>query len=151
MMMGLQNYDITIKYKKGTKMFVADTLSRHHLENTNNVETTKPQMFTSEELAEVARVDEINQLLTDKATLKRFQTETLEDKDLQVVQQDIQHGWPENKRELNPTITAFFHIRDELATQDGLVFRGGRLVVPTSLIQQMLMELPFVHQGGTKG
>ena len=73
-------------------MYVADTLSHHHPENTNNVETTKLKMFTSEELAEVARVDEINQLLTDEATLKRFQTETLEDKDLQVVQQHIQHG-----------------------------------------------------------
>ena len=115
MMMVLQNYDVTIKYKKGTEMYVADTLSRHHLESTNNIETTEPPMFTAEELAEVARLEEINQLVTDEATLNQFQAETLNDKDLQLVKQYIQQGWPEKKEELNPAITAFFHIRDEWA------------------------------------
>ncbi len=147
MMMVLQNYDVTIKYKKGTEMYVADTLSRHHLESTNNVETTEPPMFTAEELAEVARLEEINQLLTDEATLKQFQAETLKDKDLQLVKQYIQQGWREKKGELNPAITAFFHIRDELVTQDGLIFRGDRLIIPKSLRRQMLIELHSAHQG----
>ena len=89
MMMVLQNYDVTIKYKKGTEMYVADTLSRHHLESTNIVETAEPSMFTAEELAEVARLEEINQVLTDETTLKQFQAETLKDKDLQLVKQYI--------------------------------------------------------------
>ena len=96
-MMVLQNYDVTIKYKKGTEMYVADTLSRNHLESTNIVEAAEPPMFTAEELAEVARLEEINQLLTDEATLKQFQAETLKDKDLQLVKQYIQQGRPEKK------------------------------------------------------
>ena len=70
-------------------MYVADTPSRHHLESTNNTETTEPSMFTAEELAEVARLEEINQLLTNEGTLRQFQAETLKDKDLQLVKQYI--------------------------------------------------------------
>jgi hypothetical protein len=69
MVMGLQHYDLNIQYEKGSEMYLADTVSRHHLENTNNVETVSPATSTAEELAHVAGVEEINQLLTNEATL----------------------------------------------------------------------------------
>ena len=47
-MMGLQHYDINIQYKKGSKMYLADTLNCHHLEKTNNVETVSPAMNEAE-------------------------------------------------------------------------------------------------------
>ncbi len=53
-----------------------------------------PPMFTAEELAEVARLEEINQLLTNEGTLKQFQAETLKDKDLQLVKQYINKDGP---------------------------------------------------------
>ena len=36
MMMRLYQYDITIVYKKGTEMLIADKLSRHHLDHTTD-------------------------------------------------------------------------------------------------------------------
>ena len=86
-------------------MYLADTLSRHHLENTNNVETVSPAMSTAEELVDVAGVEEINQLLTNEATLKQFQAETTKYKDLQVVKEYIQSGCPDNQKGLNSRIT----------------------------------------------
>ena len=52
-----------------------------------------------------------------------------------------------NAKCLTPNITPYFHIRDELTTQDGLVFRGDRIVIPRSLRKQMLLELHSAHQG----
>ena len=147
MMMTLRHYDLNIKYKRGSEMYLADTLSRHHLENTNNVETVPPPPSTTEELADVAGVEEINQLLTNEATLRRFQAETTNDENLRVVKEYIHKGWPGNPKGLNPKIIPFFHVRDELVTTDGLVFPGDRLVVPTSLRRQMLIELHAAHQG----
>ena len=141
MMMTLQHYDLNIKYKRGSEMYLADTLSRHHLENTNNVETVPPPPSTTEELANVAGVEEINQLLTNEATPRRLQAETTNDENLRVVKEYIHKGWPDNPKGLNPKIIPFFHVRDELVTTDGLVFREDRLVVPTSLRRQMLIEL----------
>jgi hypothetical protein len=40
MLMGL-HYDLNIQCRKGSQMYLADTLSRHHLENTNNVKGTR--------------------------------------------------------------------------------------------------------------
>ncbi len=37
--------------------------------------------------------------------------------------------------------------RLELVTQDGLIFRGDRLIIPKSLRRQMLIELHSAHQG----
>ena len=70
---------------------VATIYRKHH---TNNVETVSPATSTAEELADVAGVEKINQLLTNEATLKQFQVETTKDKDLQVVKEYIQRGWP---------------------------------------------------------
>ena len=37
------------------------------------------------------------------------------------------------KRELPPTVAIYYDIRDELVIQDGLLFRGDRLVAPKTL------------------
>lgn len=109
---------------------------------------TEPPMFTAEELAKIAGLEEINQLLTDEATLKEFQAEILKEKDLQLVKRYIEKGWIENKGELSPTIKKLeFHFGDELVTQDGLNFRGDRLIIPKSMRRQMLIELQSAQQG----
>ena len=42
----------------------------------------------------------------------------------------IQHGWPENKSTLPLLASPYFDMRDELSAQDGLIFKGERVVVP---------------------
>lgn len=48
---------------------------------------------------------------------------------------------------MNPAVAPFYHIRDELGVQDGLIFREDRLVIPRTLRKQMLKELHLAHQG----
>ena len=52
---------------------------------------------------------------------------------LQAVKAIVQSGWPAERRELSPTVVIYYDIRDELVIQDGLLFRGDRLVVPKAL------------------
>jgi len=54
---------------------------------------------------------------------------------------------PAEKRELSPTVAIYYDIRDELAIQDGLLFRGDRLVVPKTRRKHMFQTLYSSHQG----
>jgi hypothetical protein len=118
MMMRLHQYDLTIVYKKGSEMLLADTLSRHHLDN-----STDEARSVDSDLDQVDSLEEINEILNCETTTI-FQDHTTKDQDLQQVKSFIQSGWPESSKDLSPTITPYFHLRDELTTQEGLVFRG---------------------------
>ena len=47
------------------------------------------------------------------------------------------NGWPTNERDLSPSLIPYFNHRDELTVQDGIILRGNRVVIPTSLRTQM--------------
>ena len=145
MMLRLHQYDITIHYKKGTEMLLADTLRRHHLEHSTCDTEETPKSAGNVE--DTDKLEEINQLLTSKTTTMEFRDETQKDQDLRTVKTFIQSGWPEKPTGLKSTVTPYYHFRDELATQEGLVFRGNRLVIPKSLRRQILSELHSAHQG----
>ena len=79
----------------------------------------------------------------------RFQDETAKDCQLQLVKKYIQSGWPKSPKELDQAITPYLHIRDALTTEEGLIFRGARLVIPKSLKKQILQvrHSDSAHQG----
>ena len=56
----------------------------------------------------------------------------------------ITDGWPENKHDTPLGARAYFNERDELHFEDGLVFKGNRLIVPRTLRKEML---DIAHQG----
>ena len=141
MMMRLHQYDLTIVYKKESEMLLADTLSRHHLDNSTNEACS-----VDSDLDQVDSLEEINEILNCETTTI-LQDHTTKDQDLQQVKSFIQSGWPESSKDLSPTITPYFHLRDELTTQEGLVFRGDSVVIPKSLRKQVLNELHAAHQG----
>jgi len=49
----------------------------------------------------------------------------------------IQTGWPDTKEEVPPCVQSYFHFRNELSVQDGLVLKGERLVVPKSIREEI--------------
>ena len=56
-------------------------------------------------------------------------------------------GWPETKKEVEGTGQPFFTCRAELTAQNGLLFKGNKIVVPTSLRTLMLSKLHNSHLG----
>ena len=129
MMMRLHHYDVTIGYKKGPEDLLADTLSRHHLESCNDEACSIENDFEW-----TGSLDTINQILACETTAAKLRDETRKDQELQQVKSYIYKGWPGNAKCLTPNITPYFHIRDELTIQDGLVFSRR------TLRKQMLLE-----------
>ena len=50
----------------------------------------------------------------------------------------IKNGWPEVKADFGRDIQAYFQFRKELITQIGLIYKGERIVVPTSIHNNLL-------------
>ncbi|KAK3737378.1 hypothetical protein QZH41_011513, partial [Actinostola sp. cb2023] len=56
-------------------------------------------------------------------------------------------GWPLERKDLPTQITQFFSIRDELVVQDGVIFKGQRVVIPHVLRKEMKQIIHSSHLG----
>ena len=56
-------------------------------------------------------------------------------------------GWPNEKQHVNPCILPYYHFRDKLAVQDGLLFRGELRVIPASLCSSMKVRIHSSYLG----
>lgn len=143
MFMHLQWYDIDIQYKKGSEMYLADTLSRHF----SGDEVQLVRSAFEEEIEVMPRIEEINQMIASEDKLLGLKNETGKDEALQAVKVLIQDRWPESKHSLPATVTPYFHIPDALVVEDGLILRDGRVVIPRALRKEMIKDLHAAHQG----
>ena len=66
---------------------------------------------------------------------------------LQELREIIQQGWPECKKDVPPSVRAYYDFRDELTVQDQLVFKGPRIVIPAALRREMMSTIHASHIG----
>ena len=53
----------------------------------------------------------------------------------------VHHGWPEYIKELPTEMRPYWSFRDELAIEDGVLFKGRQIVVPASMQRDILEQL----------
>ena len=132
MLLRLQQYDLQVNYKKGTELYVADTLSRAYMDSKDSLE---------EEL-------EIHMVLPISPTkLKELQEETQKDPVLQRLKQVIVNSWPQRKSHLSPSIQSYWDYKEELTIYDDLIFKRDKVVIPTVLRKEMLKVVHQPHLG----
>ena len=115
-------------------MHLADTLSRAYLPTEGNPQDREFEYINMASYLPKERLEEIRR-------------ETRNDPSLQELKCVITLGWPEDKSKVAPQVHPFFSIRDELTIQDGLIFRGQRVVVPQSLRPMIKTKLHSSHMG----
>ena len=59
----------------------------------------------------------------------------------------IIQGWPDNTKELLSDLRVFWSLRDELAVEDGIIFRGKHVLIPERQRADILAQLHQSHQG----
>ena len=139
MLLRLQQYDVTINYQQGKNMHIADTLSRAYLSETEeNLEVLR----FHEELENLNMVQ--NLPVPDEAK-NAIRVETSKDEDLQALVQVVQKSWPEMKAALPAPVKPYFQLRDELSVQDGVLFRGNRVIIPRSMRADAQEDTPVAH------
>ena len=132
MMLKVQKYDLHVKYKKGTELYIADTLSRACIsQNDDYICDSDYSVFSIEALP------------VSQAKLSELREETRKDMELTILKDTILNGWLENKKQLNPCITHFWNFRDEISHFDGLMLKGEKVIIPKSMQKSVIEQ---IHQ-----
>ena len=134
MMLQLQRYDLSLVYKKGSQLFIADTLSRAQLSETlpadiyEDYEVLTVQPVGSHKMAELQRETALDPIMVNLASV-------------------ILHGWPESESDVSNDLKPYFNVRDQLATRDRVIYKGEKVVVPKSLHSDYLRRVHLGHTG----
>ena len=134
MLLELQRYDVTIKYRPGKEMQLADALSRCPAR-------------ASQEIKLDMRVDYIAFM---KPWIEKLKDSTQRDPILATVYQLTQQGWPHQRRHVPCLARRYWDFRDELSTDDGLLLKGPRLIIPGELQEEYLSRLHEGHLSANK-
>ena len=157
MRLRLQNYDIQVKYKRGATMFLADTLSRAYPGNNtwipsqdSDVRSVRERLFAFE----LEQIKHDKDLTVSPTRLRRLREETAIDEELQILSEIILQGWPESltqaskyERPRKQVIELYWNSRDELTTEDGLIYKGHRLLIPSKERPGIIKSLHESHIG----
>ena len=141
MLLQLQKYSIDVIYKSGRDIPVSDFLSRSSL----------PDTFENLSAGLDLHVHAVLQQLfvTDKR-LEAVQQAIIHDRQMQALQNMIVQGWPETRSACEQSVLEYWNHRDELSIEEGLIFRGQKIVIPKSLRAEMLKQVHTGHLGVTK-
>lgn len=76
--------------------------------------------------------------------LQQIRKETAKDDILALLRDTIYEGWPNSRSECPLRLCDFWNFREDLTIEDGVIFKGDRIVVPATLRPGMLKT---IHQG----
>ena len=136
MLLRLRTYNLDVKYVGAKSVLLADTLSR----------LIKPDSHPPIPDLDV-NIAQVMQISPTK--LESLQEETKADSTLAELSNCIVHGWPQHMSELSESIQPYWCFRDELAILDGLIMKGCRVVMPSTMRAETLKKLHDGHQGQT--
>ena len=131
MLLRILPYAITIRYRPGKEMAMADALSRQPSYNKEQIQLDVQLHFV--------------QFSTQRLEILR--DETQQDAELMELQSIILDGWPEKRNEVPAEIRKYWAFRDEMAVADGLVTKGDCVIIPKTLRRDILEKLHAAHQG----
>ena len=143
MLLRLLRYRLNVHYVPGSRMYIADTLSRAFLQDND-----------SQEEKSVDDQMRIHTISTDYPAspekLTNIRKATEEDSVLQRIKEYTCNEWPVPKGSCPTNILPYWPIRTEIHEQDGLLFAGERLLIPASSRQDILKKLHEGHLGVQK-
>ena len=133
--MFLSAYQYTIEYKCGKSHANADFFSRLPIHKNQDFEDPST-------VFQVSYVEELPVMAADVAK------ETLKDATLATVYQYVMEGWPNKVQE--DALKPYYQRKDQLATDQGCLLWGLRVIIPPTLQAEMLNELHATHPGVVK-
>ena len=119
-------------------MYLADTLSRAYL---------LQQQTPAKADQKVERVHSVNFLSVSEPQIQEIRGETAKDPVLQSFKAVSLSGWPSSHESLPSELQPYFNIREELATQDDVIFKASKCVIPGSLRSKIKEKIHYSHIG----
>ena len=82
--------------------------------------------------------------------LEELRTATRNDMQMNQLKKFILSGWPERRSECPDAVAGFWNYRDEMSIYEDIIMKGGRLVIPKSLREEMVNRVHMGHMGMEK-
>ena len=92
----------------------------------------------------------VNYVAFNKAWIAKLKEATWEDLIISTVYQLTQQGWPHQRRHTPRMARVYWDFRDKLSTDDGLLLKGPRIVIPSCLQEEYLERLHYGHISARK-
>ncbi|BET02330.1 Reverse transcriptase (RNA-dependent DNA polymerase) [Nesidiocoris tenuis] len=147
MMMRLQRYNLDVKFISGSKMHLADALSRMQLSDSMQ-ESRLDEVYAADDIYEELESIQIpDNLNISQVSLSRVRQETATDDTLPLLASVIKEGWPATKDRLPASLCEFWDYKHELIVQNGIVFKGDKIVVPRALRSEFIKKIHLCHLG----
>ena len=142
-----------VKYLPGSQMYIADMLSRAYLKADNSQHESIPgyQIFqlSQEQLLfqQIADINQLDHMRSSEGTHQQIKQFTTADATLQSLKNMIMTGWPLAKEEVPVFTREYRNYKEELTVQDGLLYKGMKVIVPASMRHQMIARAHSSHLG----
>ena len=136
-------YNFTISHVPGKDLIIADTLSRAPI----TAACESDQLLQKEAECFVDVVVESFPVM--ERQLQRIKLHQEEDETCRLIVSYCQSEWPE-KHKLPAAVHPYYSVASEISVQQGLLMRGGRIIIPPSLRQEILGKIHAGQQGITK-
>ena len=134
-------FDVNVQYKPGRSIPVADALSRVcHTGATHATGTTTKDASSQRNI----------HFISTPIDLTAVKSSTMQDPTMNLLKHTIYNGWPPYRKQCPQELWEFWSFRCDLTLEDGLVLKGSRIVVPTSMRNQVLQAIHLGHQGENK-
>ena len=129
MLLCLQKYDFQLSYKYGSKMVLADALSRASLKDAD------PEIPDEELAAQIHMIYSNNEVTG--TNLEEIRGSTADDHVLSELDEKKQNGRPSRRDEVNDELKQYWSNKDELSIINGVIFKSDshtyRVAVPKKL------------------
>ena len=153
MLLRLQRYNLNVTYLPCSQMYIADMLSRAYLQvdRTQCKRTPEYQIFQLKQeqqlFEEIASINQVDYMRLSEGTHQQIKQCTLADPTLQTLMNTVTTGWPVSKEDVPPCIREYWNYKEELTVQDGVLYKGMKVMVPISMRPQMIARVHSSHLG----
>ena len=127
-----------VQYRRGKEIPLADTLSRV---------TPTPVEEDGIQLPIVAVNLITSNIPVSSSEIDLIRGETAKDPTLNLLRHYIHMGWPVGRRMLPRELHTFWNYREDLSMENGLITKGARLVIPSTLRIKVLEQIHEGHLG----
>ncbi len=135
MLLEVQGFDFTIRYKPGPQMHLADPLSRLKPIPSPEIEGMNVQVLHIKFGRNI--LDQIREYNNGNA-------------DMILLRETIIEGWPENFRDVPRAIKPYYSMRDELTIENDVILKGKRVLIPPHMQEDIINRIHEGHMGIVK-
>ena len=141
MRLRLQKYNLKVGYVPRKFLYIADTLSRAF--DQSNVPTDDDMHHDMEHFVHSVIID----LPISDVKLVELRELNCNDPTMQQLHRYAMEGWPQHKRDVNPSIKSFWNVRSDIHVTNGILLKDNRFVIPFAWRTDILQKLHSSHCG----